>query len=125
MRPKMLEKLYVHQGHLGMEKTKQRAQQTQYWPGLNTNIENLVSTCATCQESRNANPREPLNPHKIPKHPWQVVGTDIFHWNNHNFLVVVDYYRCYFEIAKLQSMKTVCSHPHEKDIRTIRNSRRN
>ena len=96
----MLEKL--HQGHPGIEKTKQRARQTLYWPGINAKIYNLVSRCTICQESRNANSREPLS----PKYPWQVIGTDIFHWNNDNFLLVVDYYSRYWEIVKLQSMKS-------------------
>ena len=100
LRYKMLEKL--HQGHPGIEKTKQRARQTLYWPGINANIDNLVFRCTICQESRNANSREPLS----PKYPWQVIGTDIFHWNNDNFLLVVDYYSRYWEIVKLQSMKS-------------------
>ena len=36
--------------------------------------------------------------HSIPKYPWQVIGTDIFHWKNDNFFLVVDYYSRYWEI---------------------------
>lgn len=102
MRGKILEKL--HQGHPGIEKTKQRVRQTVFWPRINQDIENLVSKCSFCQELRNANPKEPLKPQPVPAHPWQMVGTDLFHWQNNNYLLVVDYYSRYWEIVKLRSM---------------------
>ena len=47
----------------------------------------------------NANSKEPLNPH-----PWQVIGADIFHWQNNNYLLVVDYFSRYWEVVKFRSM---------------------
>jgi hypothetical protein len=90
LRRKILDKL--HQGHQVIEKTKQRARQSVFWPRINKDIEDLVSKCSHCQELRNANPKEPLIPHSIPLYPWQVVGTDIFHWQDKDYLLVVDYY---------------------------------
>ncbi|CAC5382214.1 unnamed protein product [Mytilus coruscus] len=51
-------------------------------------------------------------PSEIPEIPWHTVGTDLFHWNGSDYLIVVDYYSRYFEIAKLEniSAKTVITH---------------
>ena len=72
MRSTILEKL--HQGHPGIEKTKQRASQTVFWPRINEDIENLVSKCSFCQELGNANSKEALNPYPIPVYPWQLAN---------------------------------------------------
>ena len=103
LRRKILDKL--HQGHQGIEKTKQRARQTVFWPRINADIEELVSKCPHCQELRNGNPKKPLIPRAIPLYPWQIVGTDIFHWQNKDYLLVVDYYSRYWEVVRLGSMK--------------------
>ena len=102
LRRNTLDKL--HQGHQGIEKTKQRARQTVFWPRINEDIEKLVSKCSHCQELRNANPKEPLISRAVPLYPWQVVGTDIFHWQNKDYLLVVDYYSRYWEVTRLRSM---------------------
>ncbi len=41
-----------------------------------------------------------------PTIPWDTVATDLFYWNNSNYLLVVDYYSRYFEIAKLSDTKS-------------------
>ena len=67
-------------------------------------IEDMVSNCSTCQELRLSNLREPMIPHEIPQYPWQIVATDLFAWNGGNYIVIVDYYSRYWEIASLRSM---------------------
>ena len=46
--------------------------------------------------------QNPVLPHCIPDRPWQVVATDLFTWNNEDYIVTVDYYSRYFELDKLQ-----------------------
>ena len=53
MRKEMLEK--IHQGHKGIEKSKRRARDTLYWPGMNSQITNTVSRCTICLEHRSQN----------------------------------------------------------------------
>ena len=38
----------LHKGHLGLNKCKLRAKETVYWPGMNTELENLVLNCELC-----------------------------------------------------------------------------
>ena len=39
----------------------------------------------------------------MPDHPWQTVATDLFEWKNSSYVLVVDYYSRYIEVAKLSS----------------------
>ncbi|RXN13854.1 sec1 family domain-containing 2-like protein [Labeo rohita] len=50
-----------------------------------------------------SNAKEPLISHPIPNRPWQTVGTDLFTWNNEDYIVVVDYYSRYLDLEKLKS----------------------
>ena len=93
----------IHEGHLGIERSKLRARDLVFWPGMSKQIEEMVNNCSTCQELRSSNPREPMLPHEIPQYPWQFVATDLCLWDDVNYVVVVDYYSRYWEIASLRS----------------------
>ena len=75
LRQDMLKQL--HAAHLGMEKTKQRARQVVFWPGLGKEIEEVTKTCETCARYMRANPKQPLLPFDPPKLPWEAVGCDL------------------------------------------------
>lgn len=68
----------AHEGHMGIEKSKRRARDVMWWPGMGAQIEEAVRRCEVCQRHRAAQPREPLRPHAQPTHPWQVIAADIF-----------------------------------------------
>ena len=42
-------------------------------------------------------------PAKLPEYPWQKIGTDLFHFKNATYLLVVDYFSRYPEIQKLST----------------------
>ena len=42
--------------------------------------------------------------HKICELPWECVGTDLFMWNNEQYLIVVDYYSLFFKFEKLHNL---------------------
>ena len=42
-------------------------------------------------------------PSSLPLYPWQVVGTDLFEWDNSSYLLVVDYFSRYPEVRKMTS----------------------
>ena len=68
----------LHTAHQGMVKTKQLARDLMYWPGINSQIEDMVGRCSTCQERRPAQPKEPLIPMPVPSRPWEHVAQDLF-----------------------------------------------
>ena len=96
----MLEK--IHASHLGIEKCTQPAREALFWQSMTTDIRTTVLDCAICLEHRNANQKEPLYSYKIPDRPWQTVATDLFHWNNVHYVVLVDLYSRYFEVSSLR-----------------------
>ena len=114
MRKQMLMKL--HESHLGIEKTKKLAREYIFWPGMNAQIAETVSKCGTCLANRNSNRKGPMKMSEIPDLPWNAVGTDLFQFDNHNYVIVVDYYSRYFEIARLENTKASCVISHIKSI---------
>ncbi len=66
----------------------------------------MVLKCSTCLEYRPSNQKEPMIAQPSPTIPWDTVAIDRFYWNNSNYLLVVDYYSRYFEIAKLPDTKS-------------------
>ena len=46
---------------------------------------------------------KPLLTSALPDNPWQKVFTDLFEWKNSSYVLAVDYYSRYIELAKLSS----------------------
>lgn len=92
----------LHTGHQGIVKTKERARISVWLPGITEDIESYVSKCKICCKFQGPK-LEPMCPSELPINPWQKVGTDLCVWNQLNYLLVIDYYSRYIEIAKLVS----------------------
>ena len=97
----------LHEGHLVLNKCKLRAKETVYWPGLNTELENLVLNCELCLKYSTA--KHKLEPSltlgkEIPLYPWTKLATDIFRFEGASYLLIVDYTSHYPVVCKLTSM---------------------
>ena len=67
--PKSMQKemlAVIHSSHSGIEKCKRRARDVLYWPGMNSEIEDVVSRCQVCSTYQRSNPKEPLLSHPVP-----------------------------------------------------------
>ena len=106
----------LHTGHLGIVKIKNRARDIIYWPGINSDIENIVNSCEICQEHQNRQRDEPPIKHDIPTTPWTKVGTDIFHLRGKPYLAVVDYTTNFFDISLLPDKLSETVVKHTKRI---------
>ena len=91
----------IHESHQGIVKTKRRAREVLFWPGMNGQIEDIVEQCSLCQEFRKAQPAEPLIPHDLPDRPWAKIGTDLYYLEGDVYLILVDYYSKFLEVEKL------------------------
>ena len=92
----------IHKSHLGFVNCKKRAREIVYWPGMNSQIEELVSKCSACLTHRNKSQKEPMIIQPIPSLPWSKVGADLFEIEGNHYLIMVDYYSNFIEVAPLQ-----------------------
>lgn len=98
----------VHRGHPGAEATKQRARGIFFWPTMTKDIDAYTTSCAICNSTRPHQQKEPMKLHTVPSLPWSTVAADIFEWNNHPYLVLVDSYSGWYEIDQLRDMTSTC-----------------
>ena len=86
-----------------------------WWPGITKDIEAYVHKCKICCQFQQTK-YEPLIPSELPASPWQKVGTDLFEWDKATYLLVVDYYSRFIEIAKLSKTTSQGVIDHLKSI---------
>ncbi|KAK9744355.1 Integrase zinc binding domain [Popillia japonica] len=97
----------IHSGHLGLNKSKARAKETVWWPGISQQITDMVNNCEECIRNSNMNHVEPMLPFSVETLPWICVGTDLFEFRAKKYLVVQDYYSKYLEVVELKSTKGI------------------
>ena len=89
----------IHQGYMGIKKSKRQAQDVLYWPGMNSQISNMTSRGTTCLEHQQKNMKEPMIPSCTPRKPWEIVATDLFTWDKCEYLIIVDYHSRHMTIS--------------------------
>ena len=95
----------IHEGHQGAERCRWRTKSSVWWPGITTQVKQMVGNCKSCAKNVQHR-REPLITTSLPKYPWEVVGTDLFELQGQQYLLVVDYFSRYPEVVKLKSTTT-------------------
>ena len=95
----------LHATHTGVQSTLRRARECVYWPGMNSDLNDFVSKCETCNMYQSSQPKEPLISHDLPQRPWEKIGCDIFTLGKHDYLCTVDYFSDYFEVDPLPGSK--------------------
>ena len=98
--PSTLEK--IHEGQQGIHKCKERARMTVWWPAVGQGIVSMIATCTFCHRNKPTQRWEPLNPTPlltVASRLCQQIGADLCENESEKYLVVVDYYSRYVEIA--------------------------
>ena len=93
----------VHRSHQGIQGCIRRAKDAVYWPLMNQEITDYANQYSVCNTYRPEQCKEPLLPHEVPGRPWAKVGTDLFELQGQHYLLLVDYYSNFFELARLGS----------------------
>ena len=94
----------LHAGHQGINKSRDLAATSVWWPTINIDIQETCKSCQFCEEYRPSKTHEPLMPTQLPEGPWQKLGADICEHKKQQYLVVVDYYSRYIELIHLTDM---------------------
>ena len=87
LRKSLTEKL--HQAHMGVESTLRRAYTSLWWPGMNSQLKQFISSCQVCQSFQRNNHKETLTSHSIPDRTWSKIGADLFEFKDEHYLVLV------------------------------------
>ena len=91
----------IHCAHLGIEGCLRRARESVYWPNMNAEVKDFIEKCETCNKYEMGQQKETLHSHEVPSRPWQKVGTDLFSFEDKEYLVTVDYYSNFWEVDYL------------------------
>ena len=86
----------LHLGHFGMQRMKQLARSTVYWPRIDFDIENLFRKCTSCGQFQNKPDKPSIHPWMMPEKPWSRLHLDhAINFLGRNWLVLVDAYSKY------------------------------
>ena len=100
---------HLHLAHQGITRTKQRARLTLYWPSMDNDIENIITSCTQCQDHLPSNHKEPLQAKPRPVRPFQEAAADFCYHAGRSYLVWVDCYSDWPIIAPMDR-GTTASH---------------
>jgi transposase InsO family protein len=90
MRRQVLEAL--HSSHLGINMTKRRARDSVFWPGISSDVKNMVEACYECQIRLPSQQQETYSTDVCTTRPFEDVSADLFTTEGHHYLVYVDRY---------------------------------
>ncbi|KAI2657476.1 hypothetical protein H4Q32_008812 [Labeo rohita] len=94
----------IHEGHQGLSKCREQAHLSVWWPGISADLKHKVNQCPLCQINKPTQRKESLLVTKLPPGPWRYLGVDLCEAGGHQYLVKVDYYLRFIEIAHLVDM---------------------
>ena len=98
-------------GHLGVDKTLEKACQLGYWVSMYEDVVKHCQECASCQQAKLPSPsKAPLVNVPISR-PWQMVAVDVLavppSFNNNRYLLVIqDYFTKWVEAIPLPDQTT-------------------
>ncbi|XP_059087680.1 uncharacterized protein K02A2.6-like [Tigriopus californicus] len=102
-RPSILRGL--HASHQGIRRTRAWARHLYFWPGMNNDIDQVVSSCSACQEHRPSQLVEPLI-QSTASRPFEAISVDIFESAGAHYLIMADRFSGWPCVARLSRMDT-------------------
>ena len=89
-----------HEGHQAVSKFRERAKRMFWWPTINPDIGEYMSSCERCIKA-GVIVHQPCVINPIPVTPWAEVGTDVFAFEGDLYLVLVDYCSKWIEALRI------------------------
>ena len=76
----------VHSAHLGVNACLRRARESVFWPGMVSELQQLITTCDVCCSLESKQQKETICQHALPMQPWQRVAVDLFHLGKQDYI---------------------------------------
>lgn len=112
--------MLAHSGHQGIVKTKRFLRDSDWFPGIDKMVEEMVRECLPCQAANHDTKpvSEPLQMSPLPQGPWQELSMDFCgpFPNGDCLLVVTDDFSRYPEVEILRSTSAKAVIPHLDSI---------
>ena len=104
----------LHHQHTGQVKTYANACQLYYWPHLKRDVANLVQNCPDCVAYLPSKPLPPLT-QTVATRPFEAISVDLAYFEGHYYLVAVDRFSGWLNVAKLTKLDTgaITKHLHD------------
>ena len=93
-------------GQMGIEKSRARARNVVFWPGMSKAIENKIQEDEVRNKFGRSNAHEPLISHEVPQRPWQCLASDLFEFKGISYIIIVDYFSKFPEVFKIRDKST-------------------
>ena len=107
----------LHEGHPGMSRMKTLACMYVWWPRLDSDIEETVRQCSSCQVNQSAPPTAPLHPWRWPSNPWTRIHIDFAGpFMGKTFFVLIDAHSKWIDAVCTNSPSAAAAIEH---LRTI------
>ena len=81
---------------------------------MRRDIKEYIRSCKICIQDRGIR-NYPLNNTQLPEKPWTIVGSDLFEFRGKDYLIVVNYYSGWIEVAEM------CNKTAETTIKKMKN----
>ncbi|XP_046860187.1 uncharacterized protein K02A2.6-like [Xenia sp. Carnegie-2017] len=93
----------IDYAHSEIVSTLARARESTYWPGISKEVRQFIELFNVCRSLDKQQPKEIFVQHDIPHRPLTKVETDLFTYNECQYLICVDYYSSFWEVDLLES----------------------
>ena len=101
MRREILSRIH-DDGHLSLQKSRQRMQESVWWPTVGQDLKEWIEKCSFCQHNSRQQHAEPLRPSVLPERPWTKIRMDLCLIEGKEYLVMIDYFSRWIEIKNLE-----------------------
>ena len=97
----------AHETHPGIVRTKVFLRMRYFWPGLDSEVEQVVLNCKECTINQPLVHDTPLQPVELPDKPWQKLAIDVFGPIKGDYLLtVMDYHSSWPEAIILPDIRS-------------------
>ncbi|XP_055690611.1 uncharacterized protein K02A2.6-like isoform X3 [Lutzomyia longipalpis] len=93
----------IHAGHSGVQASLRRARESVYWPGMSSEVINMIEKCKVCEKNQKSNDKETVFMKRIPEVPFEIVASDLFEFKGKQYVLIVDSYSGYYDFKLLKS----------------------
>ena len=106
----------IHDGHQGMTRCRERANMSVWWPGISRDIQCKFQVVSIAKRTYLVRERNHSSQLSLPERAWKKIVADLCEHQGMQFLVVIDYYSRFPEIAYMSSTTSDAVINKMKDI---------